>query len=112
MTMSRCDDWCREVTVSAVFAVAVAAVAYSLPVVQCLLCSGPAMVRLAQVLAVTLAIAAFIIAIVMCVGAKPFDNPHSILGLVIMLLGFLQPINAALRPKPEHPNRVYWCVTR
>jgi hypothetical protein len=66
--------------------------------------------------AVTLITIAAIIAFagVADLGATHYDCPHSKLGLVLLLVVLLQPINGYLRPsnppegEPKQPKRTYW----
>jgi hypothetical protein len=59
--------------------------------------------RIIQSVGLIVSIAAFIIAIVMVQrkSSGHFDDTHKILGLVVMILGIAQPLNALIRP---HPN--------
>ena len=55
-----------------------------------------------------IAATAFIIALYMCRNTGNFINAHGKLGLVVMILGLLQPLNAWIRPHPGAPYRTLW----
>ncbi len=55
--------------------------------------------RIIQSVGLVVAIIAFILALSMIKGSH-FDEPHHRLGLVVMILGILQPLNALIRPHP------------
>ena len=54
-----------------------------------------------QLLGVAVAVAAFVIAIVMTPSGHHFGSTHSLLGLAVSIAGFVQPLNAFIRPKPS-----------
>jgi hypothetical protein len=60
--------------------------------------------RYAQTSAWVLSAVGFGVAIAMVPSGRHFTDPHHILGLIVFLLGFLQPINAYFRPHPAKPG--------
>lgn len=70
--------------------------------------------RMLQTTGLFFTILALFIAVVMVErdGKPHFDNVHAQIGLVVTLLGVLQPLNALIRPapKPPTPKRVVWEV--
>jgi uncharacterized membrane protein YidH (DUF202 family) len=60
--------------------------------------------RIIQSVGLAVSIAAFVVAIVMVQrksSDRHFKETHQILGLVVMVVGIAQPLNALIRP---HPN--------
>lgn len=43
-------------------------------------------------------------------AARHFTFAHSIIGLIIMIIGLLQPLNAFIRPHPGEPYRQIWSL--
>lgn len=60
--------------------------------------------RIIQSAGVLVAVIGFILALVMTPSSTHFSLPHHVLGLVVMILGILQPINAVLRPHVPKPG--------
>lgn len=53
----------------------------------------------------TLTISAFIMIFVHVGGWTKSGSSHGILGIIVTILCFFQPIGAAFRPHPKHPTR-------
>lgn len=53
-------------------------------------------------------LAGFALALYMKWQTAHFDSAHAKLGLTVMIIGFLQPLNAFIRPKPNTPKRPLW----
>ena len=64
--------------------------------------------RICQCMVLIFAIIAFILAVLYMEDRKNkhFDVPHTIIGLLIMILAILQPINAAIRSHPPTTNEL------
>ncbi|KAG4076762.1 hypothetical protein HA402_009108 [Bradysia odoriphaga] len=54
----------------------------------------------------TLTLVAFVMIFVHVGGWTQIGNTHGILGIVVTILCFFQPIGAAFRPHPKHPRRI------
>ena len=54
-----------------------------------------------QRVGLVVAIAGFGVAVAMQHAGRHFVSTHSILGLTVMVVGVMQPINAMIRPKPS-----------
>jgi hypothetical protein len=64
--------------------------------------------RVIMPLGLLLALGGFIAALLM-VQTNKFKTGHAFIGVVVMVLGLLQPINAALRPHPPGPGERKTC---
>lgn len=64
--------------------------------------------QLSQYGGLLLATVGFALAIYMKWHTQHFDSVHAKLGLTVMIIGLLQPLNAFIRPKPGDKYRAIW----